>query len=137
MKLLRRLCAALLLAPAVCLAQALPTPLSMQSFALYGDTMPVVAAVTCPTPVQVSSIAPAPVQYVVSNLGTVPAFIAYGATSAAATANCAIPSGTTGYLVQIVLPLSQVTITASPNYYFTAITSSSTADLYVSPGLGQ
>ena len=71
---------------------------------------------------------------VVSNVGAVTVFIGWGATAAAATANAVIPTGTPsdGYPV---LAGTKETLQIPGNYYVTGITGSSTAVVYLTPGL--
>lgn len=106
----------------------------IQPFQLSGNTITFTAAVTCPTPVQATTAPNTTVQYVVTNTGAVAAFISFG-TAAQATANCVIPTAT-AQAVYVILPLTQITITAYANSFFTGITGSSTAVIYVSPGVG-
>jgi hypothetical protein len=74
-------------------------------------------------------------QYVITNTGSVTAFISYAGSSATATANAVIPTSTT-QAVYVLLPMTQVTITTGGGSWFCGITSSGTAVIYIQPGFG-
>lgn len=109
-----------------------------QAFAQMGNTIKLVAASTAPSPVQAPSKTLGGNQYRIVNTSLITAFLSYGQTAAEATANAVIPTGG-GANSKFSLPLLPGTdeiLTFVPNAYFTAITASSTADLFITPGDG-
>jgi hypothetical protein len=113
--------------------------MGLNAFTVLGNTCKLVAATTAPTPIQVTSSTLGGNQYRIINLsGTVTAFLSYAQTSAAAAANCVIPTGdgTDAKNCIPILPNTDEILSFVPNGYFTAITSSSSADLYITPGDG-
>ena len=101
-----------------------------------GNTQTVTAATSAPTPVQAQcGTSTNNTQYVVTNTGSVTAFVTYAGTSALATTNCVIPTST-ATAVYVVLPMSQITMTAGGGSWFCALTSSGTAVIYIMPGVG-
>jgi hypothetical protein len=113
--------------------------MGINAFTSLGKTVKLIAANVAPTPVQVPSTTLGGNQYRVINLSNnTVCFLAYAQTADLAASNCVIPSGD-GANSQSVLPLLPQTdeiLSFVPNAYFTAITSSSTADLYITPGDG-
>lgn len=123
--------------------------MSLQPFTQQGPTVTFTADTTAPTPVQAPGAGNnAPGSYVLSNTGTVTVFIGYGADQptipgvqqfqsgkALATARAVIPTGTPTFCYPL-LPGFQVTIAAPPGSWFTGITASSTAAVYITPGDG-
>jgi hypothetical protein len=109
----------------------------MSAFEVQGDTVTFTAATTPPTAVQAvadnNTRAP---QYLITNVGSVAAFVGYGQTAAAAAAAAVVPTSTPSR-VYPVLPGTQVVISAPPGAYFTGDTSSDTAVIYVTPGYGE
>lgn len=113
--------------------------MGIQAFTSCGKTVKLVAATTAPTPVQVPSTTLGGNQYRVINLSTDTAcFLAYAQESADAASNCVIPTGdgANSTAVLAVLPSTDEILSFAPNAYFTAITISGTADLYIVPGDG-
>lgn len=107
-------------------------------FAPQGKCIAVTAAVTAPAPVQAVgfSNAQSPCDYLIYNAGAVDAFITMEALSADATANCVTPTGTPQR--SIACPSKAFfTLNGPPNAFFSGITASSTAIIYVTPGEGQ
>lgn len=106
-------------------------------FQLTGDTITFTAATTAPTAVQASSSVSgvATQNYILTNVGAVPAFVGWGQTAVEAQANSIVPTGTPTRCYPL-LAGTQVAITAMPNAYFSGDTGSSTAIIYVSPGIG-
>lgn len=88
-----------------------------------------------PSPVQATTPAGQYTQYVITNIGTVPAFISYAGSAADATTACVIPTGTSQTVIPI-LASSQFVMTTFANSWFCGITSSSTAVIYITPGVG-
>ena len=113
--------------------------MGINAFTALGKTVKLVAASSAPTPVQVPSTTLGGNQYRVINLSSNTAcFLAYAQTSAAAATNCVIPTGegANSTAVLTLLPQTDEILSFVPNAYFTAITSSGTADLYITPGDG-
>jgi hypothetical protein len=97
------------------------------------------AAATPPTPIQVSSTTLGGNQYRIINLSTSTAcFLSYAQTAAAATANCVIPTGDGANAKNCIpiLPNTDEILSFVPNGFFTAITASGTADIFITPGDG-
>ena len=89
-----------------------------------------------PTPVQATcgSGSLGNTQYLITNVGANYAFISYG-TSAIATANCVVPTGTATATVPL-LAGTQIVITTGAGSYFCGITTSGTSVIYLTPGVG-
>jgi len=106
-----------------------------QAFTPTGNTVTFTANTTAATPVQAVSTTLGGNQYRILNSGTVTVFMGVGSTSALATANATVVTSTA-----LAIPLLAGTdeiLTFSPNSYFTGITSSSTAVVFITPGDGQ
>jgi len=113
--------------------------MGINAFTPLGKTVKLVAASTAPSPVQVPSTSLGGNQYRVINLSSNTAcFLAFAQASADATANCVIPTGVgaNSTAVLTLLPQTDEILSFVPNAYFTAITVSGTADLYICPGDG-
>jgi hypothetical protein len=108
--------------------------MGINAFTKTGNTVVFTANVTAPTPVQAASVTLGGNQYRVINPGNVVVFLGYGQTSSDATNNAAVVS-TTGPSFPL-LPNTDEILTFVPNAYFTGITSSGTATIYVTPGDG-
>ncbi len=130
-----RLCLFLILA--LCAATAAPQTAQTIPFQPFGDTITFTASTTGSAPKQATTTQGTFVQYVVTNVGAVTAFVAYGSTSGQAGNACTVPTGGSPSAVVPILTMSQVTITTSPNGWFCGVTGSSTAVIYVTPGQGQ
>jgi len=132
---IKRILAALALSitASICFAQTPPSP-----FQPLGPTVTFTANLSgsIPTPVQAVGSAITLTQYIITNTGTVSVWVAYGNTSAAATTACVIPTSPPNTNTIPILPLAAYVVTLPPNYWFCGITSSSTAAVYVTPGLG-
>ena len=112
--------------------------MGVQAFTITGKTVKIVGATTAPSAVQVPSTTLGGNQYRVINDGSVTAFLSFAMAAATADSNCVIPSGS-GSNSKTVLPLLAGTdeiISFPPNAYFTGITSSGTAAIYITPGDG-
>ena len=108
--------------------------MSTQAFTPTGNTVTFTANTSAATPVQAVSTTLGGNQYRILNSGTVTVFMGVGSTSALATANATVVTSTA-----LAIPLLAGTdeiLTFSPNSYFTGITSSSTAVVYLTPGDG-
>ena len=108
--------------------------MGIQAFTPLGNTVTFTAATAAPTPVQALSTTIGGNQYRIINNGTVIVFLGLGTTSSLANSNAAIIS-TTGSSIPI-LPGTDEILSFVPNAYFTGITSSGTATIYVTPGDG-
>lgn len=107
------------------------------AFVPTGNTFTLTAATSAPTPVQVVSTTLGGNQYrVINSSATQGCFLSYAQTSADATTNCVIPTGGTSQKVVYLLPSTDEIISFVPNAYFTAITSTGTSVLYITPGDG-
>ena len=103
-------------------------------FTPTGNTVVFTAATTAPTPVQAISTTLGGNNYRIINAGLVTVFLGYATTSANATANAAVIT-TSGTSLPL-LPGTDEILSFVPNAYFTGVTSSSTATIYVTPGDG-
>ena len=103
-------------------------------FSPSGNTVVFSAATSAPTPVQAISTTLGGNQYRVINSGTVIAYLGVGNTSANATANAVVVSTTASSIP--LLPGTDEILTFTPNAYFTGITSTSSANVYITPGDG-
>lgn len=113
--------------------------MGLNAFTMLGKTVKLTAANVAPTPVQVPSTTLGGNQYRVINLSNSTAcFLAFAQNSANAATNCVIPTGdgANSTTVLTLLPQTDEILSFVPNAYFTAITVSGTADLYICPGDG-
>lgn len=113
--------------------------MGINAFTMLGKTVKLTAANVAPTPVQVPSTTLGGNQYRVINLSSNTAcFLAFAQDSANAATNCVIPTGdaANSTTVLTLLPQTDEILSFVPNAYFTAITVSGTADLYICPGDG-
>lgn len=108
--------------------------MGIQAFTPMGNTVTFTAAASAPTPVQAVSTTIGGTQYRIINDGTVTVFMGWGDTAAAATANATIVT-TTGRAFPLLAGTDEI-LTFNANQYFTAITASGTANVYVTPGDG-
>lgn len=108
--------------------------MGINAFTKTGNTVTFTAAGTAPTPVQCSSTTLGGNQYRIINAGTVTVFLGYGVASSDA-ANNAV-AVTTSQAAFPLLPNTDEILTFVPNAYFTGVTSSGTAVVYITPGDG-
>jgi hypothetical protein len=108
--------------------------MGVQAFTQLGNTVVFTASTSAPTPVQAVSKTLGGNQYRIINNGTVTVFLGYGATSSDASNNSAVVS-TTGASMPILAGTDEI-LSFVPNAYFTGITSSGTAAIYITPGDG-
>jgi len=108
--------------------------MGLNAFQKMGNTVVFTANTTPPTPVQATSSPNNGNQYRVINTGSVTVFLGYGNDAANASAAAAIVT-TTGPAFPI-LPNTDEILTFVPNAYFTGITSSGSATIYITPGDG-
>ena len=110
--------------------------MSTNAFTPLGNTIAFIANVSgsVPNPVQAVSSTLGGNQYRIINSGTVTVFLGIGNTSSNASNN-AIVVTTTGPSYPL-LPGTDEILTFGPNWYFTGITASGTATVYITPGDG-
>jgi len=103
-------------------------------FSPSGNTVTFTATTSAPTPVQAISNTLGGNQYRVINSGNVLVFLGFGTTSAQAS-NGAVAVTSTGNAIPILAGTDEI-LTFTPNAYFTGVSSSSTAVVYITPGDG-
>lgn len=108
--------------------------MGLNAFTKTGNTVTFLAATTAPTPVQCVSSTLGGNQYRIINAGTVTVFLGYGVDAATANTAAAVVS-TTGQAFPL-LPNTDEILTFVPNAYFTGVTSTSNATVYITPGDG-
>jgi hypothetical protein len=108
--------------------------MGIQAFTKTGNTVVFTAATSAPTPVQCVSSTLGGNQYRIINSGSVTVFLGYGIVSSDA-ANSAVIVTTTGAAFPLLAGTDEI-LTFIPNAYFTGITGSSTASVYITPGDG-
>ena len=108
--------------------------MSINAFNPMGNTVAFTANTAAPSAVQATGAGLGCNQYEVFNAGTVVVFLGWGTTAATANTNATVVTTTgAGYPL---LPGTDKILSAPPNAYFTGITSSGTATIYVTPGEG-
>jgi hypothetical protein len=105
-----------------------------QAFTRTGNTVVFTAGASAPTPVQAVSTTLGGNQYRLINAGNIVVFLGVGVASADATANAVVVTSTQRSLP--LLPGTDEILTFVPNAYFTGITSSGNAAVYITPGDG-
>jgi len=108
--------------------------MSTNAFTPLGNTVVFTANTSAPTPVQAVSNTLGGNQYRIINSGNVTVYLALGNTSTNATSNAVVVTSTGGSIP--ILPGTDEILTFVPNAYFTGITSTNTAVIYVTPGDG-
>jgi len=108
--------------------------MGIQAFTKLGNTVVFTAATTAPTAVQAVSSTLGGNQYRIINPGSVTVFLGYGSTAADANTNATVVT-TSGAAIPL-LPGTDEILSFVPNAYFTGITVSGTANVYVTPGDG-
>lgn len=108
--------------------------MGVNAFTRTGNTVTFTAAGSAPTPVQCLSTTLGGNQYRIINAGSVVAFLGYGVDAANATTNADVVT-TTGRSYPL-LPGTDEILTFVPNAYFTGVTASGTATIYITPGDG-
>jgi hypothetical protein len=107
--------------------------MGIMPFTPMGNTVTFTAATTAPTPVQALSTTVGGTQYRIHNTGNAAIYIGFGPNAAAATAMAnTTPAGATITMV----PSSVEVFTFNANQYFTAVTSTGTSVVFVTPGDG-
>jgi hypothetical protein len=108
--------------------------MGVNAFTKTGNTVVFTAAASAPTPVQAVSTTLGGNQYRIINAGSVTVFLGYGTDGASANSNAAVITAT-GTSIPL-LPGTDEILSFVPNAYFTGITASSNATIYVTPGDG-
>ena len=108
--------------------------MSTNAFTKTGNTVVFTAATSAPTPVQCSSTTLGGNQYRIINAGSVTVFLGYGLAATDASNNAVVVTST-GNAFPLLAGTDEI-LTFVPNAYFTGITSSSTASVYITPGDG-
>lgn len=106
------------------------------AFNPIGNTVTFLANTAAPAPVQAAQnlTMPSYCQYRVFNAGSQLVFLGYGANSLLANTNAAVVT-TSGNAIPV-LPGTVEVISLPTNSYFTAVTTSGTSQIYVTPGIG-
>jgi len=108
--------------------------MSTNAFTQFGNTVTFLAAATAPTPVQAVASTLGGNQYRIINSGNVVVFLGYGSTAAQATTNAVTVTSSQPALP--LLPGTDEILTFVPNAYFTGVTASGTANIYITNGDG-
>ena len=108
--------------------------MGINAFTATGNTVTFTANTAAPASVQCSSATLGGNQYRVINTGTVTVFLGYGTTAALANTAAAVVT-TTGPAFPLLSNTDEI-LTFVPNAYFTGITSSGSAVIYITPGDG-
>lgn len=108
--------------------------MGINAFTKTGNTVTFTANVAAPTAVQCASTTLGGNQYRIINAGTVTVFLGYGTTAADASNNAVVVSTTAPAFP--LLPNTDEILTFVPNAYFTGVTVSGTATIYITPGDG-
>jgi hypothetical protein len=108
--------------------------MSTNAFTKTGNTVVFTAATSAPTPVQCSSSTLGGNQYRIINAGSVTVFLGYGLAATDASNNAVVVTST-GNAFPLLAGTDEI-LTFIPNAYFTGITNSSTASVYITPGDG-
>jgi hypothetical protein len=103
-------------------------------FTPSGNTVTFTAATTAPAAIQAVSTTLGGNQYRILNAGSVTAFLGVGTTAAAANSAAAVVTSS-GQAIPLLAGTDEI-ITFLPNAYFTGVTGSSTAVIYITPGDG-
>ena len=108
--------------------------MSTNAFTRTGNTVVFTAATSAPSPVQALSTTLGGNQYRIINSGSVTVFLGYGVASGDATNNAVVVTST-GPAYPLLAGTDEI-LSFVPNAYFTGITGSSTAAVYITPGDG-
>jgi len=108
--------------------------MSTNAFTRTGNTVVFTASTSAPTPVQALSTTLGGNQYRIINSGSVTVFLGYGVASTDA-ANNAVIVTSTGPAYPLLAGTDEI-LSFVPNAYFTGITSSGSAAIYITPGDG-
>jgi len=108
--------------------------MGINAFTKTGNTVTFLAATTAPAAVQCLSTTIGGNQYRIINAGTITVFLGYGTTAAAANSSAQVVSSSQEAFP--LLPNTDEILTFVPNAYFTGITASGNATVYITPGDG-
>ena len=108
--------------------------MSTNAFTRTGNTVVFLAAASAPTPVQCVSSTLGGNQYRIINSGSVTVFLGYGVVSSDASNNATVVT-TTGPAYPLLAGTDEI-LTFVPNAYFTGITATANASVYITPGDG-
>ena len=108
--------------------------MSTNAFTRTGNTVVFLAATTAPTPVQCLSTTLGGNQYRIINAGSVTVFLGYGVASTDASNNAVVVTST-GNAFPLLAGTDEI-LTFVPNAYFTGITATANASVYITPGDG-
>ena len=108
--------------------------MGINAFTRTGNTVTFLAATTAPAAVQAVSTTLGGNQYRIINAGSVTVFLGYGTDGSSANSNAAIITST-GTSIPL-LPGTDEILSFVPSAYFTGITATSNATVYVTPGDG-
>jgi hypothetical protein len=108
--------------------------MSTNAFTRTGNTVVFLAATSAPTPVQCSSSTLGGNQYRIINAGSVTVFLGYGVASTDASNNAVVITST-GNAFPLLAGTDEI-LTFVPNAYFTGITATANASVYITPGDG-
>ena len=104
------------------------------AFTKSGNTIAFIANTVAPTAVQAVSTTLGGNQYRIINSGSVTVFLGYGTSASDAGNNAAVVT-TTGTSFPLLAGTDEI-LTFVPNAYFTGVTSSGNATVYITPGDG-
>jgi hypothetical protein len=108
--------------------------MSINAFYPQGNTVTFTAAASAPTAVQAPSAGAATNAYRLLNTSTVTVFLGVGSTASGASNN-AVTISTTAASIPL-LPGTDEILIFPPNSFFTGVTISGTAVIYITPGEG-
>ena len=108
--------------------------MGINAFQKTGNTVTFLADTTAPAAVQCVSTTLGGNQYRIINSGSVTVFLGYGTTAVAANTAAAVVSSS-GEAFPLLAGTDEI-LTFIPNAYFTGITSSGNATVYITPGDG-
>ena len=108
--------------------------MGINAFTKLGNTVVFTAATTAPVAVQAASTTLGGNQYRIVNPGSVTVFLGYGSTAAEANTNSSVVTSSGASLP--LLPGTDEILSFVPNAYFTGVTVSGSANVYVTPGDG-
>ena len=108
--------------------------MSTNAFTRTGNTVVFLAAASAPTPVQCVSSTLGGNQYRIINAGSVTVFLGYGVVSSDASNNATVVTST-GPAYPLLAGTDEI-LTFVPNAYFTGITATANASVYITPGDG-
>ena len=108
--------------------------MGIQAFTKMGNTVAFTANTSAPTPAQAVSTTIGGNQYRIINSGNVTVFLGYGVNASDETNNAVVVTAT-GTSFPLLAGTDEI-LTFAPNAYFTGITSTGSANVYITPGDG-